>query len=44
MMRAVMEFMRREDGGATGLEWVLVAEVMALGTVLAVLAIRRMAL
>jgi hypothetical protein len=44
MTRLMLNLWRREDGASTGLEWLLVAEVMALGSIVALLAIRRVML
>jgi hypothetical protein len=41
MLQQLANLWRREDGSSTGLEWVLVAEVLALGSVAAVIAIHR---
>jgi hypothetical protein len=43
MVRFLKEFWRREDGTSSGLEWVLVAEVMVLGTIAAVVLLRNAA-
>jgi hypothetical protein len=41
MMRWLSDLWCREEGTSTGLEWVLIAEVLALGSVAVVLAIHR---
>jgi hypothetical protein len=41
MVRRLVALWRGEDGASTGLEWVLVAEVLVLGSVIALIAIRR---
>jgi hypothetical protein len=41
MIRRLLDFWRKENGASTGLEWVLVGEVLILGSVIAVIAIRR---
>jgi hypothetical protein len=41
MKRWIAELWRRDDGASTGLEWVLVASVLVLGTVLALAVVRR---
>jgi hypothetical protein len=40
MIRRLLDFWRKENA-STGLEWVLVGEVLILGSVIAVIAIRR---
>ena len=41
MMRRLTALWRGEDGASTGLEWVLIGEVLVLGSVIAMIAIRR---
>lgn len=41
MKRLLMDLWRGDDGAATGLEWSLVASAMVLGSVFALVAIRR---
>jgi hypothetical protein len=41
MLRWLANLLRREDGGSTGLEWALIAEILVLGSVAALMAIRR---
>jgi hypothetical protein len=41
MMRRLTALWRGESGASTGLEWMLVGEVLILGSVMAVIAIRR---
>jgi hypothetical protein len=41
MVQWLVELWRREEGASTGLEWVLVAEVLVLGSIAVVIVIRR---
>ena len=41
MKQWMVDLWRRDDGAATGLEWSLVASAMVLGSVVALITIRR---
>jgi hypothetical protein len=41
MLRRLVDLWRREEGSATGLDWVLVGQVLVLGSIAAMIALRR---